>query len=116
MFLERLIYVFNDSVWWFIEYVVEDYLLVFCDFCFVLEQDLVECDYIRRKFKGVILYVYFNEVYQWNYLGNYNFDEVLMLKMFDLELLVRVKSKLSYICWSVNMVIKCFCGCILLLY
>ncbi|KAL2211720.1 methyltransferase CmcJ [Sarocladium strictum] len=79
------------NVWRPIEHAVEDYPLAFCDPCSVPDRDLVECDHIRRKFKGATLYAHFNEAHRWNYLGNHSPDEVLLLKMFDSDASVPAK-------------------------
>lgn len=72
---------------------VEDYPLAFCDPCSIPDQDLVECDHVRRKFKGATLYAYYNEAHRWNYLGNHSPDEVLLLKMFDSDPSIKAKRK-----------------------
>ena len=81
------------NVWRPIEHVVEDYPLAFCDPNSVPEQDLVECDHVRRKFKGANMYAHFNPEHKWYYLGQQRPEEVLLLKMFDSDPSVTAKCK-----------------------
>ena len=81
------------SVWRPLEHAVEDYPLAFCDPGSVPEADLVECDHVRRKFKGANFYAYHNDEHKWCYVGNHEPDEVLLLKMFDSDSSVRAKSE-----------------------
>lgn len=43
----------------------------------------MECDHVRRRFKGANLYAHHNDGHRWMYLGNQQPDEVLLMKMFD---------------------------------
>jgi len=79
------------NVWRPIEDVVEDYPLAFCDSSSVPDGDLVECDHVRRRFKGANLYAYFGAAHKWYYLGEQRPDEVLLLKMFDSDKGVKAK-------------------------
>ena len=80
------------NVWRPIDCVVEDYPLAFCDPSSVPTQDVVECDHVRRKFKGANMYLHFNPQHKWYYLGQQREDEVLFLKMFDSDPSVKAKA------------------------
>lgn len=56
------------------------------------QQDLVECDHVRRRFKGTAFYAYFNPDHKWYYLGNQTPDEVMFLKIFDSDPSVKATS------------------------
>lgn len=73
----------KPSVWRPIENPVQDYPLACCDSTSVLDEDLVECDHVRRRFKGSNLYTHHREGHKWYYLGEQRPDEVLLIKMFD---------------------------------
>ncbi|KAI1845652.1 hypothetical protein JX265_005342 [Neoarthrinium moseri] len=79
------------SVWRPLEHVVEDYPLAFCDPESISADDLVECDHVRRKFKGATLYAHFNDTHKWSYIGNHRPDEVLLMKMFDSDTSVKAR-------------------------
>ncbi|KAH7028075.1 methyltransferase CmcJ [Microdochium trichocladiopsis] len=79
------------NVWRPLEHVIEDYPLAFCDPTSVPDADLIECDHIRRKFKGANLYAHHSEEHKWCYVGNHEPDEVLLLKMFDSDSSVAAK-------------------------
>ena len=83
----------RSSVWRPLEHVVQDSPLAFCDPTSVSDQDLVECDHVRRKFKGATLYSHFNDAHKWCYVGNHRPDEVLLLKMFDSDSSVAARSE-----------------------
>ena len=83
----------RDSVWHPLEHIVQDSPLAFCDPASVSDEDLVECDHIRRKYKGAHLYSYFNNAHDWRYLGQQRPEEVLLLKMFDPDTSVAARSK-----------------------
>lgn len=83
----------HGSVWRPIENVVEDYPLAFCDAASVPDGDLVECDHVRRRFKGANFYAYYNSAHKWYYLGEQHPDEVVLLKMFDSDEDVKARSK-----------------------
>jgi hypothetical protein len=74
---------------------VEDYPLAFCDPNSMPDKDLIECDHVRRRFKGSTLYAHYNEAHKWYYLGKHQPDEVLLLKMFDSDPTVKARSKQS---------------------
>jgi hypothetical protein len=57
------------------------------------DEDLVECDHVRKKFKGANYYSYYNAAHKWYYLGEQRPDEVMLLKMFDSDGNVKAKSK-----------------------
>ncbi|KXJ88484.1 hypothetical protein Micbo1qcDRAFT_17472 [Microdochium bolleyi] len=71
------------NVWRPLDHVIQDYPLAFCDPSSVPESDLVECDHVRRKFKGANLYAHHGEEHKWCYVGNHEPDEALLIKMFD---------------------------------
>lgn len=71
------------NVWRPIENTVEDYPLAFCDPRSVRDGDLVECDHIRRQYKGANMYMHHSPGQQWYYLGRQKPEETLLLKMFD---------------------------------
>ncbi|TQN67705.1 Aspirochlorine biosynthesis protein N [Colletotrichum shisoi] len=73
----------KEGVWRPIENPVQDYPLACCDSTSVLDEDLVECDHVRRRFKGSNLYTHHREGHKWFYLGEQRPDEVLLIKMFD---------------------------------
>jgi hypothetical protein len=84
------------SVWRPIENIVEDYPLAFCDANSVSDEDLVECDHVRRKFKGANFYAHFNPGHKWYYLGEQRPEEVLLLKMFDSDSSGKAKSEVLW--------------------
>jgi hypothetical protein len=49
------------------------------------EEDLVECDHIRRRFTGATFYAHHSPGQKWYYLSQQSPDEVLLMKMFDSE-------------------------------
>ncbi|KAF9882504.1 hypothetical protein CkaCkLH20_00540 [Colletotrichum karsti] len=71
------------TVWRPIEDPVQDYPLACCDSTSVLDEDLIECDHVRRKFKGSTLYAHHREGHKWYYLGEQRPEEALLIKMFD---------------------------------
>lgn len=71
------------NVWRPIEDPVQDYPLACCDSTSVLDEDLIECDHVRRKFKGSTLYAHHREGHKWYYLGEQRPEEALLIKMFD---------------------------------
>ncbi|KAK2729451.1 methyltransferase CmcJ [Colletotrichum kahawae] len=71
------------NVWRPIENTVQDFPLACCDSSSILDDDLIECDHVRRKFKGSNLYAHHREGHKWYYLGEQRPDEVLLIKMFD---------------------------------
>ncbi|KAK3368629.1 methyltransferase CmcJ [Podospora didyma] len=79
------------NVWRPLENVVEDYPLAFCDPDSVSGDDLVECDHVRRKFKGSNMYAHYDPDHKWYYLGQQRPEEALLLKMFDSEPDVKAK-------------------------
>jgi hypothetical protein len=86
----------QNSVWRPIENPVQDYPLAVCDPSSVPDDDLVECDHVRRKFKGATMYAYYNEAHKWYYLGQQRPDEILLLKIFDSDSNVKATSKRCY--------------------
>ncbi len=68
--------------------------------------ELVECDHVRRLFKGANYYTYYAESHRWFYLGEQRPDEVLLLKMFDSDPAAKAKSKFFFgvfsICLSIS--------------
>ncbi|CAI0643617.1 unnamed protein product [Colletotrichum noveboracense] len=71
------------DVWRPIGNSVQDYPLACCDSTSVLDEDLIECDHVRRKFKGSNLYAHHRDGQRWYYLGEQRPEEVLLIKMFD---------------------------------
>ncbi|KAF5512393.1 Aspirochlorine biosynthesis protein N [Colletotrichum aenigma] len=71
------------NVWRPIGNSVQDYPLACCDSTSVLDEDLIECDHVRRKFKGSNLYAHHRDGQRWYYLGEQRPEEVLLIKMFD---------------------------------
>ncbi|KAK0714198.1 hypothetical protein B0T26DRAFT_784301 [Lasiosphaeria miniovina] len=53
------------------------------------QQDLVECDHVRRRFKWCAFYAYYNPDHKWHYLSRQKPEEVMFLKIFDSDPLVR---------------------------
>ncbi|KAF4912271.1 Aspirochlorine biosynthesis protein N [Colletotrichum fructicola] len=74
---------YKEDVWRPIENTVQDFPLACCDSSSILDDDLIECDHVRRKFKGSNLYAHHREGHKWYYLGEQRPDEVLLIKMFD---------------------------------
>jgi hypothetical protein len=58
--------------------------------------DLIECDHVRRKFKGANMYMHHGPGQKWYYLGNQQPDEFLLLKMFDSDSTVEAKGELLH--------------------
>lgn len=83
----------EGSAWRPLEHAVEDYPLAFCDPDTMTSDHLIECDHVRRKFKGANLYAHHDDAHRWYYLGNHQPNEVLLMKMFDSDASVRAKSK-----------------------
>lgn len=73
------------SVWKPLKHVVEDYPLAVCDSSSMFEDDLIECDHIRKRFTGATFYAHFNPEQKWYYLSQQRPDEALLLKIFDSE-------------------------------
>ncbi|KAI0101704.1 methyltransferase CmcJ [Nemania sp. FL0031] len=71
------------NVWRPLEHEVEDQPLAYCSAPTLSQTDLVECDHVRRQYKGATLYPYFNPEQKWYYLSNQSPDEVTLLKIFD---------------------------------
>jgi len=86
------------NVWRPIEYPVHDYPLAVCDPRSVPDSDLVECDHVRRKFKGANMYAHYGPGHKWHYLGGQRPDEVLLLKMFDSDPSAEAKGSLPFMC------------------
>ncbi|KAK0613639.1 methyltransferase CmcJ [Immersiella caudata] len=80
------------NVWRPIENPVESYPLAFCDPRTAGETDLIECDHVRRKFKGANMYMHHSPGQKWYYLGNQQPEEYLLLKMFDSDSTVEAKA------------------------
>ncbi|KAK1750089.1 Aspirochlorine biosynthesis protein N [Echria macrotheca] len=80
------------NVWRPIEHPVHDYPLAVCDPRSVPDSDLVECDHVRRKFKGANMYAHYGPGHKWHYLSGQRPDEVLLLKMFDSDPSVEAKA------------------------
>jgi hypothetical protein len=62
---------------------VQDYPLAVCDGSTMCEDDLVECDQVRRKFFGATNYAQYNEQQKWYFLSNQQPDEAFLFKIFD---------------------------------
>jgi len=62
---------------------VQDYPLAVCDGSTICEDDLVECDQVRRKFFGATNYAHYNEEQKWYFLSNQQPDEAFLFKIFD---------------------------------
>jgi len=58
----------------------------------VQDKDLVECDHVRRKFKGANMYMHHSPGQKWYYFGQQQPEEVLLLKMFDSDPTVEAKA------------------------
>jgi len=61
------------------------------------QQDLVECDHVRKRFKGTAYYSYYNPDHKWYYLGEQKPDEVTFLKIFDSDSKGGAKSIFSHL-------------------
>ncbi|KAK3320222.1 hypothetical protein B0T19DRAFT_488379 [Cercophora scortea] len=62
---------------------VQDFPLALCDGSSILEEDLVECDHIRRKFFGATMYAAYRSTQRWYYLSKQRQDEITLIKIFD---------------------------------
>lgn len=71
------------SFWRPISHPVEDYPLAVCEAGSVNQDDLLECDHIRRKFVGSTVFLTHRQGYKWRYLSDHRPDEILVMKMFD---------------------------------
>ncbi|KAK1750425.1 Aspirochlorine biosynthesis protein N [Echria macrotheca] len=79
------------NCWRPIHNAVEDFPLAVCDSTSVPDPDLVECDHVRRRFKGATMYLYTNPEHKWYYLSQQRPDEALIMKMFDSDSTVKAK-------------------------
>ena len=57
------------------------------------QEDLVECDHVRRRFKGSAFYALYNPAHKWYYLSEQKPEEVMFLKIFDSKPNVQATSK-----------------------
>lgn len=73
------------NFWRPLSHPVEDYPLAVCEADSVTEDDLLECDHIRKKFIGSTVYLTHRDGYKWGYLSGHRSDEILIMKMFDSE-------------------------------
>ncbi|KAK4455291.1 hypothetical protein QBC34DRAFT_389712 [Podospora aff. communis PSN243] len=62
---------------------VEDWPLSVCDATTLPEEQLVECDRIRRAFLGCTMYVKYVEGIKWHYMSRQDNDDLLVFKTFD---------------------------------
>ncbi|KAL3959173.1 hypothetical protein ACCO45_007335 [Purpureocillium lilacinum] len=88
-------------VWRPLDHPVEDFPLAFCDASTLAEQDIVECDHVRRDYRGATLYPHFNPGQKFYYVGGQTPDEVVLFKIFDSDPDVRAKSEMcALLLWS----------------
>jgi len=71
------------SFWRPISHPVEDYPLAVCEASSVSQDDLLECDHIRKKYIGSTVFLTHKDGYKWRYLSDHRPDEILVMKMFD---------------------------------
>ncbi|KAH7358810.1 methyltransferase CmcJ [Plectosphaerella cucumerina] len=71
------------NVWRPVDHAVEDYPLAFCDASTLRDEDLVECDHVRRSYKGATLFPYHHPDQKFYFLRDQRPDEVTLLKIFD---------------------------------
>lgn len=81
-----------DSAWRPLVHSVHEWPLALCDSSSMPQEDLVEYDHVRRRFKGSAYHAYFNPEHRWYYLGNQTPDEVTFLKIFDSNSSVKATS------------------------
>ncbi|KAJ8071668.1 hypothetical protein OCU04_001987 [Sclerotinia nivalis] len=62
---------------------VEDWPLAICDDSSVRNEDLVECDQARRRFRGATMYAHDSPDHRWYYLSEQRPQEMLLMKIFD---------------------------------
>lgn len=74
---------FSDSAWKPLLDPVEDWPLAFCDSASMPDDDLIECDQVRRHFRGATMYALDNPGHRWYYLRDQRPEEVVLMKMFD---------------------------------
>lgn len=84
-----------NSAWRPLADPVEDWPLAVCDGKSMPDEDLIECDQVRRKFRGATLYGLSSQKHRWHYLHRQQPHEVLLLKMFDSAVEVEVTRKES---------------------
>jgi hypothetical protein len=53
----------------------------------------MECDHVRRRFKGSNLYANYDAGHKWYYLGEQRPEEALLIKMFDSDSSAKAKRK-----------------------
>ncbi|KAK0638517.1 methyltransferase CmcJ [Cercophora newfieldiana] len=76
------------NFWRPISHPVEDYPLAVCEASSVTQDDLLECDHIRKKYVGSTVFLTHKDGYRWRYLRDHRPDEMLVMKMFDSDLSV----------------------------
>ncbi|KAK0710348.1 hypothetical protein B0T26DRAFT_652060, partial [Lasiosphaeria miniovina] len=77
------------NAWRPLRHTVQEWPLALCESSLMSQQDLVECDHARRRFKGCAFYAYYNPDHKWHYLSRQKPEEVMFLKIFDSDPLVR---------------------------
>src|SRR6266487_6991857 len=85
------------SAWRPLQNAVHEWPLALCDSVSMPQQDLVECDHVRKRFKGTAYYSYYNPDHKWYYLGEQKPDEVTFLKIFDSDSKGGAKSIFSHL-------------------
>lgn len=70
--------------------------LALCDASSMAEDDLVQADHIRRKFKGETLFTYYSPHHKWYYVSKQTPDEVILFKNFDSDPNVKAQSRLFH--------------------
>ncbi|KAK4043312.1 methyltransferase CmcJ [Parachaetomium inaequale] len=71
------------NVWRPLDHPVEDYPLAFCDASTLRDEDLVECDHVRRKYKGATLFPNHHPDQKFYFLRDQQQEAVTLLKIFD---------------------------------
>ncbi|KAK0614480.1 hypothetical protein B0T14DRAFT_570415 [Immersiella caudata] len=71
------------NFWRPISHPVEDYPLAVCEASSVSQDDLLECDHIRKKYIGSTVFLTHKDGYRWRYLSHHRPEELLVMKMFD---------------------------------
>jgi hypothetical protein len=71
------------NFWRPISHPVEDYPLGVCEASSVNQENLLECDHIRKKYIGSTVFLTHKDGYKWRYLSHHRPEELLIMKMFD---------------------------------
>ena len=62
---------------------VKSWPLALCDARTLKADDLVTCDIVRRRYVGETYFGKYNPDQRWHYLSDMDFDDVILLKVYD---------------------------------